>query len=252
MDSNIKKSYKTSWVGDLGCKDVIVDFNCEKYSANYSVSHLGEIDTYWFEMLNQAKLNNKNLYNSSLFRLDSLAIINDKLKLNIGETNYRQYVATRNLDCPIKFSNPIGTSLLLVTSDDYLVLTRRPPSADVNPNKIFSFGGFFDADVDLFDGKPDIFSCIRRELYEEFELLIPRHKFRLIAIVQDLEHVHYEASFLTTVNLTGDEVMRMKLSSEIESLNIVPLSNISEYINDNIDTITPTLYAALISSSLYK
>jgi len=80
-----------------------------------------------------------------LFRLKGLKKIEgqtpETVVLELADTQYKTYASLKNEDVAC-MPDPIGTHIILITSDGYIPFVKRSDSVEVNKNKIFTFGGF--------------------------------------------------------------------------------------------------------------
>ncbi|WP_310621898.1 hypothetical protein [Flexibacterium corallicola] len=238
--------YQVVWSGKAFEQDVTVLFETEKNRVKYSASQSETIDREWRVREETAVSEGRHLYNSSIFRLSAFNEGSDgQLVLELGLTDYREYVATRSSEKVIPRANPIGTCIIPVTTDGYIPVGRRSQFAEVNPGKYFSFGGFFDAELDILRNRPNVFSCIRREVREELGLELNHTEIQLIAIIKDLANIHPELAFHAEIGVSCEEVRALDWSSELSDLTFVHVTDIMKFLDRSREEMTPTFIGAL-------
>jgi len=155
------------------------------------------------------------------------------LTLLLGLTDYREFVCTRSVEffAPrnrVELANPLGTSAVVVTSDNRILCGRRPLNANINPGRYFLVGGFMTpndikAGSSLFDG-------ILREIEEETDIPTSSHLFTTcVGIVYDVVLPHPELCFTTAVREDFRTIQSYKPSDE-EMMNLEYIDNDPEAI----------------------
>lgn len=206
----------------------------------------------------------KRFFNSELFRLGQIESVVTGARAGVvfrlGSTSYFDYVATRTLPHEgnnDRFANPLGTGIILVTSDGFIPFGRRSPDLDVNSGRLFSFGGFFDPAVDVSaDGTPDLFGCFLRELYEETGISVERHSVSLLGVIYDHLHPHPEAIALATpAQVSASDIRQCKWNEELADLDLIHVSQLRQYVADNHGDITEGMLGGLeglLASTQYE
>jgi 8-oxo-dGTP pyrophosphatase MutT (NUDIX family) len=135
------------------------------------------VDRTWKAELEAARRDGRVLFNGQLVRLLRHRVRGGALELDVGPTDYREFMGTNYLNWRRLpefgyefFSNPIGTSAVLVTCDGWLVLGRRNDRVACHPGYIHSFGGGLEAGEKGPDGTFDAFAATARELKEELRI----------------------------------------------------------------------------------
>ncbi|WP_154664987.1 hypothetical protein [Allorhizobium undicola] len=246
MLQNSSSQYHIAWSGRCSEEAVTTIFDDKVNNAVYSVSDLVLIDQQWQARERTAASEGRRLYNSAIFRLASHQQRTDgNLVLHVGVTDYREYVATRSEKQDIARANPIGTCVIPVTVDGRIPIGRRSQAAEVNPGKFFTFGGFFDAALDLKGTTPNIFSCIQREVQEEIGIELASSALELVGIVNDLVNIHPEISFVANLEMSSSEVASSGWKAELDDLIFVQAKDCLEFLNKHRLDFTPTLIGAL-------
>lgn len=126
------------------------------------------ISTKW----KKAQAENSELFNGRLYRLDNHTVTKNLLQLSVSDTDYKEYVGTRDIDFVNKFgmeftSNPISVGIVLITLDNKIILGRRTNDVDIEKSKIAVMAGYADPSLDCKENKPDLFYAVKREVSEE-------------------------------------------------------------------------------------
>lgn len=233
------------------------------FSGNYNISNIkinyvpkeplhsdiqAVIDNRWEAMLQKAQNNKVSLYNSPLFSLtgfDKLTSDNiESIAINLGDTDYKSYSTLRH-DHELHKPDPVGTHIILITSDGYIPLIKRSHTVAVNPGKIFTFGGFFDREADWLNGEPNPFLCIQRETKEELGIDLDISLITLLGIIYDNENPHPEISFKAEIPHTKNELLNL-CGDEWKEIFFIKTKELKEYLNnESEENFTPTLLAGL-------
>lgn len=125
----------------------------------------------------QKQEENSMLFNGILASLQSWSIENDTLKLNIGETCYRDLLFSNRMASQWKhentayFSRALGISAIVQTSDDKIVLMQRSHIVGEYPNMLDVMGGHIDVETGFSSFTPQqVFDAIAREVCDEIGL----------------------------------------------------------------------------------
>lgn len=238
--------YKLAWVGQISEQQLTVNYDLAQFCADISDDEQSLIDVAWQKRREHAIQNGVSVFNAPLIRLSRHIPGNDgTLHLELGKTDYKQYIGTRSPSFSGSRANPIGTCLLPITSDGFIPLGMRSPNADVNAGKYFTFGGFLDANIDMKHGIPDVFSCMRREMQEETGLTISNENLWLIGIVDDLIFCHPEFSFLSYLDIDSNSFRETTWQNELSSLTFIAVDDVHNFVATNNDRIVPTLLGTL-------
>jgi 8-oxo-dGTP pyrophosphatase MutT (NUDIX family) len=128
----------------------------------------------WNAALADARAQGRDLFAGPMTRLLSWSTDHETLILNLGPTDYREFVGT-NLRHPElaqrngrdALANPLGVSVAVVTADGRFVVQRRSEHVFEYPGYFHVCGGNVEPiDVEGPDA-PGVFAAARRELEEE-------------------------------------------------------------------------------------
>lgn len=183
--------------------------------------HVAEalIEEIWPAAVREAKKRHVNIFNGNLFRLKNVRATSDNgLMLELGDTNYREYVATRsdkfrNNRQPGDMANPLATCIAIGTSDGKVIIEKRG-GVDVYSGKYHVIGGFMDRPQDLNNGIPDPFKAIGREVKEEVGLTLRNDRIQMTGLVYDRITPHFEICFCTESSLLSKEILDIFVNSE--------------------------------------
>jgi 8-oxo-dGTP pyrophosphatase MutT (NUDIX family) len=171
----------------------------------------------------------------------------------LGRTDYRQFVGTRTASAPVQplhdggLADPLGTSVVAVTTDGYCLVARRPSTADINPGKWFLVGGFLEPS-DLVPGS-GIFAGAEREVCEELGLRAEELSgTRCTGLVYDDVVLHPELCFTTSISLPLDEVRRRHGDGELSAVHGVPAdaTDLTTWLVSEGSSVVPTAAASIL------
>ncbi|GAB4157933.1 MAG: hypothetical protein Fur0021_27370 [Candidatus Promineifilaceae bacterium] len=185
------------------------------------------LDTNWQQLTEWGQKNGRRIHNGKMLRLVDCALRKKRLFLQLGLTDYREYVGTRQ---PAFFqgqagkntlANPLGTAAVIFTTDNKILCGRRPPNADVNPNKYFLVGGFLTPD-DLHDSQ-NLFTGVAREIYEETNIsMASLCQLHCTGLVYDRLIPHPVLCFSVQATETFDTIQNYKpVDDEIVKLQFI-------------------------------
>lgn len=224
-------------------RSLSVDYQPHVWSADRSDGETCHIDELWQQRELRSRAEGRDLYDSELYRLDSFSVRPEGIALHLGDTSYKEYVATRHPSCTMKRADPIGTAIIPISADGFIPVGRRSSKAEVNPGRFFTFGGFFDRqqDCDRNTGLPDLFHCAQREVKEEFGLALTEEALEGLGIVYDELSCHPEISFGCRLPLAKTDLHELDWSSELADLTFVHVGDLEHFVRDNEEEITSTL-----------
>src|SRR6266704_2076489 len=194
----------------------------------------GWMDDLWQRKLAMAREKGVRLFDAPLFRLVGVETgvegweqegrpQGSPVHLVLGDTSYKEYVATREPEFfrgrrREELSNALGVCSVVETSDGYILLDRRQ-GVDVYAGRYHVIGGFFERGLDMGE-RPDPFAAMLREIREETGIQVGdmREQFCL-GVVYDLATPHGELCFLTVLNIELAEVLgRVPEDDEVKEL----------------------------------
>jgi 8-oxo-dGTP pyrophosphatase MutT (NUDIX family) len=218
------------------------------------------IQALWQQKLVRAREKNIPLFDVPLFRLISVeAQPGGILHLVLGNTSYKEYVATRVHEfCQGRSRHELGNALavcsVVETSDGHILLDKRQ-GVDVYAGRYHVIGGFFERQLDTTAASPDPFGAICREIREETGIqLADIAEQYCLGAVYDLTTPHGELCFLTRLKISLAEVYaRTPEEDEIKQLRslAVTAESLRGFLLENHGNISATgepnllLYGAL-------
>lgn len=174
----------------------------------------------WERQTALAKEHDRMLFNGPLLRYLShrVAQAEDgrpaRFEMKVGPTNYRDFVGTNLFHHDRleefgweRFSNPVGTTATLMTSDGLICYGRRSSKVSYHADHVHTFGGAFEEADRLPDGSIDPFASVAREITEE--LAIPPEELIdlvCVGLVRDKEIYQPELLFEASLPMTFEEV----------------------------------------------
>ncbi len=206
----------------------------------------GWMDSLWQRKLAMAREKGVRLFDAPLFRLVGVETgvegweqegrpQGSPVHLVLGDTSYKEYVATREPEFfrgrrREELSNALGVCSVVETSDGYILLDGRQ-GVDVYAGCYHVIGGFFERGLDMGE-QPDPFAAMRREIREETGIQAGdiREQFCL-GVVYDLATPHGELCFLTELN-TGLAEVRRRVPEDDEVKELLALAATSEGLRD--------------------
>jgi hypothetical protein len=143
-----------------------------------STAELDElIEQAWRRATVECRERGAILFNGRLVRWIGHRAEAGVLHVDAGMTDYRECVGTNFHNAHrigefgrAAFSNPIGTTATVVTSDGWLVYGRRSHRVAWHAGHLHTFGGALEGADIRPDGVVDIFDAITRELGEEIRV----------------------------------------------------------------------------------
>ncbi len=214
------------------------------------------MDNLWEQRLIIAREQKIPLFDAPLFRLVSASsvVLSEKdvrLHLVLGDTGYKEYVATRTPEFSRthtreELGNALSVCSVVETSDHAILLDKRQ-GVDVHVGRYHVIGGFFERNCDVITetARPDPFAAMRREIREETGIQADDiHGQYCLGVVYDLTTPHAEICFLTCLNITLDEVMHNRTAEDDEIKQLLSLQvteeSLREFIVSHHGNISPT------------
>lgn len=214
----------------------------------------------WETAEQQAREENRMLFNGSLIRLAHFAGQGNRLRLDVGPTCYRDFVGTHFHNAgliratnPDSFAQALGISVLPVTRDGQLVLGRRSARVVWHGGWLHPFGGMVEPTDRTTVGSIDVFASARRELCEE--LSVPTDHvsaMALIALVRDADLWQPELIFDAALAQPAKELLktfdRHHDNAEHDALHFVSddPESIAAFLHEQL-RLTPVGQAALLT-----
>ncbi len=239
---------------------LVVDYN-PTHHVSLTTGMRATMEQLWHDKLAQAKEKNFPLFDGQLFRLMYAEERDDStLRVKLGDTSYKEYVATRSPEFSRQLtrdelSNPLSVCSVIETLDGYILLENRQ-GTDVHDGRIHVIGGFMDRDKDGEGHAPDPFAAMNREMREETGIQEQdiREQYCL-GVVYDTLVPHPELCFVTRLSIPLTTLSKRKPEdNEVKELRMlrVNATTLKESIQANHGNISPTGEAALILYGTWK
>lgn len=250
--------------GKFGRDCLKVRYNPGRQSYGHKANEL--IELKWNEFL---ELNPKS-YNGPLFRVNKWSDFNSrdglqKIELHLTDTDYKEFVGTRNPEFIATFekkqiSNPLSVGAVLITAQQ-LILGRRSSSIDGSKCALSVIAGYLDPQKDILhihnrDGSDyvdivDIFHGIEREIYEETGIAAyDVVELVCLGIIANRKQNQMNIPFCGTLNISSDEVItKRSVTQDSEFSEILFVQNDLRSINEFMNT-QSNEFSDLLNSTL--
>jgi len=205
-------------------------FNCEFLVSSevcyedLSISYVNEsleytneqrqfIEKTWSDALENTSANS-TMFDGALFCLTDWNKKGDVLTLELKNTSYSEYYASRKPDFAqifpnAKLANPLAVCSVIVTKDNFILYEQRT-GVDVYNGKHHVIGGFMDRNLDI-DIKRNInpFFSICREIEEELTIELALRDGILLGLVYDHMTPHPELCFTYSTDATLSDIQQL-------------------------------------------
>ncbi len=180
------------------------------------------IQSEWTIRKAEADAAGRLLFNGALLRYLSHDAQPDRFQLNVGPTNYQDFLGTNlyqrhrlNDFGWHRFSNPVGTTATLIAEGGMLIFGRRSNQVAWHAGYLHTFGGALE-EIDRGDAPTvDAFAAVRRELTEEAALAADDIKDLIcVGLVRDREIHQPELLFEARINLPFAELLHRWRTAE--------------------------------------
>ena len=220
-----------------------------------------EMERIWQQKLVQAQQQGFRLFDGKLFRMEEVEQAADQtLHILLGNTGYKEYVATRTPAFLQQLtrkgvSNALAVCSVIETLDGFILLEQRQ-GTDGHDGRFHVIGGFMERDLDSKENIPDPFAAMNREMREETGIRSEdiREQYCL-GLVYDTLLPHPELCFVTRLKIPLAVASKRKPEdNEVKALRVlrVTAASLKESILANHGNISPTGEAALILYGSWK
>jgi hypothetical protein len=157
-----------------GCyspEQLVVDYN-PLHRISLTPEMQEKMEHSWQEKLALAQKKSFLLFDGKLFHyMYAEERADQTLRVKLGDTRYKEYVATRTPEFVQELtrdglSNPLSVCSVIETLDGFILLEKRR-GTDVHDGRFHVIGGFMERDVDNKGHAPDPFEAMNREMREE-------------------------------------------------------------------------------------
>ncbi len=217
-------------------EDLVVSFN-----PNSTRKSTGDIDQLieaeWQSALMFAQREDRKLWNSVTYRLNACSVLDGKVVLDLGLTDYKTYIGLRGYDLISELGEEYLTKTvylesLLVTTDGFYVLGELSGKT-METQSVDTIGGVLShSELEVTDAG-DLKTALLTEFKEEAN--IPEQyvdSIQLTGITLD-EGYKVGIHFVTRLTITSDRLKSLfseGTDSELKGLVFVPSDEIFEYL----------------------
>lgn len=179
------------------------------------------IDETWVSIIRDSSKTKAQLFDGHLYKYISHLSTEMHLVIEIAPTSYSRYIGSNYINSHLserfgwdKFSNPIGISANVMSSDGWCIYGRRSHGVFTHRGYIQAFGGWLTPeDVDN-DGTIDVFAAMTRELSEELLLNGSEiHEIKCLGLIKSINTNQYELVFDCYTSVTKDELLSRSASA---------------------------------------
>ena len=149
-------------------------------------------------------------FNGSMLKLLEIEHCSqEEFRLVVEPTTYAEYVATRSPEFDITYpeserANPIGMTIIVLSSDNKVVITRRSATVEQNPGLPYFVGGYVEPSM---SGELDRIVCDNAARELEEELGVRNTDNMIIAgMAMDPYYSHPELFAITRLGLPSTEI----------------------------------------------
>ncbi len=177
-------------------------------------------------------LKRKSSFDSILLRLNDWKNEKNRIILSTGLTKYSHYIGTRNQEFTKEYpdsfrADPIGMTIIPVTRDRKIIVSKRSRKMEQNPNKLYFIGGYAEPPINE-DEAIDFVDEALREAKEEMGV-DDFAQLMFIGLAYDSIYCHPELFSVAIVNVTEEELLNSwktaKDRDESELLRSIPIED---------------------------
>lgn len=210
---------------DATASDYTFHLNYQATDLAYPAGAEQQIQRLWEEALSR-KQPDTLLFNGKLFNVNALKVEAQSVQLGLCNTNYQQYLATRQQSFRQRYpnaplANPLAVCIALTTNDHYILVERRQHT-DTYSDCYHVIGGFIDPDLDVLDAQGvNPKHAIEREVHEELHLDVFNQVNSILGLVYDNLNPHPEICFQHALQLSLQAVqaqLASKTPSEVKEV----------------------------------
>lgn len=250
-------SFDVMAYGRWGAERLCVDLDPSERATTPELEKA--IEEEWERRVAEARRVGGLLFNGGMYRYVRHAVRGAEFHLTVGPTCYRDFVGTNLYNHHRvseigweRFSNPVGTTATLTTSDGRIVYGRRSDKVAYHASHVHTFGGAIEACDRDGSGRVDVFGGVQRELHEELGLRPEEYEpLACVGLVRDREILQPEMLFESRVRMTFDELVERWRGAEAknEHVELVWLANEAEAVEPFLRScglIAPVAIAAVL------
>jgi 8-oxo-dGTP pyrophosphatase MutT (NUDIX family) len=228
---------------EFDCKQVKISYKDTQNECPEEASEL--IERIWLRKASSGI----ELFDGKLFQVVSFTTKSQTLLLELQNTSYKHFVATREEEFVSKFgprmiSNPLSVGAVVVSSDGYFVMGKRRSDLYFNPGKYGLIAGTMDRGKDFSDETPSPCKAIMRELSEEKG--VDRSEIQEVLCLGLIYNIDYGQTYMPFYVRLGiaHSVLRNSLPREKEFKKFIYVkssgSEVSDFLAKNIKRVSQT------------
>jgi 8-oxo-dGTP pyrophosphatase MutT (NUDIX family) len=189
---------------------------------------------------------------SQLFRLESYSVDQERVRLVLSQTDYREVYGT-NITHPEIASvygngfmgNALGLCSLVKSSDGYFGIFKRSEEVHELPGYFHFCAGYFERSKETVERIPDIRAAMAMEIAEELGVDVDhgRH-IQPIGLCRSLLSYVPELLFMCSVPLDHHALQASQLNFEHSEMDWVPEDELATFVGEHWDMLVPAAKAA--------
>ena len=166
--SSLHAEIKVLLSGKYKPEDFIISIG--ESNRKISIPIESQIENIWKNKILQAQKNNQNLYNGLGYRLNTIEVMKDKVKIELGIIDFKTFLCINEIpeyfDLGEEYHKNYCHNLATVkTKDDYYIMVNLSGKS-INENKFDFIGGAMETDIKIDSGY-QLFESFYKELKEE-------------------------------------------------------------------------------------
>jgi hypothetical protein len=222
--------------------------------AHYNSSFAEHLDKVWDEGFKEAREKGYVLTNGQLARYSGHSIKNGCLTLDVGKTNFKEFIGTnvflgdggRLKLQPTQMSNPISVLSTILTNDDNTVVSFRNKSPSYKADFYSLFGRGLREPQELIDGRVHLFNLVKNIVSNELKLSSNDvGDPSLVGLNHSLfgfgDYSEYMLLFKMQIQKNAKELMNRKneivgKNRKYKDIRLIPLNNgdeLKRFLNEN-------------------
>ena len=191
-------------------------------------------------------------------RLDGWRVQKDKLTLYLGLSSYGEHLYSNQFTNVIaerfgkdSLSRALGISVVLISSDERIILIKRSRVVGENPGDLDVLGGHIHPQENALSGIPDPFLAIKAEIKEEAHLDSKDDEpLDCIGLIETVDTKKPELIFKTKTGLTAEEIISSASCRQSEEVaEFLTISNqkksLEQFLETNSNQFSPSALGVL-------
>ncbi len=257
MVENIKNNsfFKVLFSARFNHEQVNINWNPGQREFPFKLTQ--QIDSFWQRKIVETG-KNEFIFNGELCRLNDWSFQKDKLTLELGLSNYKELLYSNEFTNDIEkqfgfdyLSKALGVSVVLISSDEQIILIKRSGIVGENPGDLDVLGGHIHPQENTLSGVPDPFLAIKAEVKEEAHLDLKDEEFLdCFGLIETAGTQKPEMLFKARSGLTAEEIIRLasvKQSEEIAEFRTISnqKKSLAQFLDANSNHFSPSALGVL-------